>query len=347
MIVLSIVLSLILCAVTTLVVIKNADLLQLMQEENARSSHKGSKPSGGGMGIVFGATAGLVLVPDTDPVLISVFSLAFFVAIIGLADDRWQISARIRVIHQIGVIGITTLVILNAQNYFADWSLVSTFLVAFVIFSGVWWVNLYNFMDGIDGYAAVQAIFMLGAGVIIYIAQHRHPLDSSWIFVALILLSAVFGFLIFNWPPAHVFMGNIGSAYLGYLLFALMFYAIEMETIGVWQWLILGVVFVSDATVAILMRLLRREKIWRAHNSHAYQRLSRYFGSHRPVTFLLVCVNVLIVFPAAWLAGQATDMAPVLALFIYALAGAVALILGAGIPGNLPSSRDQMKIKGE
>ena len=164
----------------------------------------------------------------------------------------------------------------------------------------VWMLNLYNFMDGIDGIASVQAIFVCLAGCVISLMAG----NQSVLFVSLFLSSAVAGFLLWNFPPARIFMGDAGSGFLGMVLGVLSLYVAWSNSALMWGWLILLAVFTVDSTVTLLRRLVRGEKIYQAHRSHAYQYASRHFASHKVVTLGVTCINVFWVFPMAVLVAK-------------------------------------------
>jgi Fuc2NAc and GlcNAc transferase len=149
--------------------------------------------------------------------------------------------------------------------------------------------------------------------------------------VACIFCAASAGFLIWNWPPAKIFMGDVGSGYLGYVIAVLAMAATRDSPVAVWVWLILGGVFFVDATVTLARRSLTGERLHEAHRSHAYQWLARRWRSHRRVTLSVLAVNVFWLLPAAWLAMRYPRFA------VWSLAGAfvpliiVAIAAGAGL----------------
>ncbi|RBL66728.1 glycosyl transferase, partial [Pseudomonas sp. MWU13-2625] len=146
------------------------------------------------------------------------------------------------------------------------------------VFYLVWMLNLYNFMDGIDGIASVQAVSTcLGACVIYWFADAQ-----SLIWLPLLLSMAVLGFLYWNFPPARIFMGDAGSGFLGLVLGVLSVQAAWSSSRFLWVWLILLGVFIVDATFTLIRRLVRGDKVYEAHRSHAYQFASRQFGRHLP-----------------------------------------------------------------
>jgi Fuc2NAc and GlcNAc transferase len=163
----------------------------------------------------------------------------------------------------------------------------------------VWSLNLFNFMDGIDGIAASEASFMAFAGALLSIAMGG---SASVPAIALALGCACVGFLAWNWPPAKIFMGDIGSGYIGYSLALVAILAARDHPVAWLVWLTLGAVFFVDATLTLARRVLRGERVHQAHRSHAYQWLARRFG-HRRVTLGVIAVNVAWLLPCAWLAS--------------------------------------------
>ena len=144
----------------------------------------------------------------------------------------------------------------------------------------VWLINLTNFMDGIDGIAAVECITVSFGGVLLYVLSG--PSSLQWL-MPLMLASACLGFLVWNWPPAKIFMGDVGSGFLGFMLAALSLQAARLSPRLFWGWVILLGIFVVDATFTLLRRIMRGERFYEAHRTHAYQYAARRFG-HRPVT---------------------------------------------------------------
>jgi Fuc2NAc and GlcNAc transferase len=162
----------------------------------------------------------------------------------------------------------------------------------------VWALNLFNFMDGIDGIAASQAIFMAGAGAVLAILSGMSVSTSA---AALVVAAASLGFLVWNWPPARIFMGDVGSGFLGFVLAVLALAALRERAVMLPVWLILSGVFVIDATVTLLRRVARRERVYEAHRSHAYQWQARRWNSHLRVTMACGLFNLLWLAPWAWL----------------------------------------------
>jgi Fuc2NAc and GlcNAc transferase len=193
----------------------------------------------------------------------------------------------------------------------------------------VWFLNLFNFMDGIDGLAISEAIFMsFGAGALA--ALNGAPVGV--VLAMLALGAACLGFLPLNWPPARVFMGDAGSGFLGYLLGIFALATIVAGTLSVWTWILLSGTFLIDATATLVRRWVRGESVHQAHRSHAYQQLARKWKSHRRVTLLYGAVNLFWLLPLAWLSTRWSAWAAPLAVLGTAPLFVAARRLGAGDP---------------
>lgn len=273
----------------------------LMDIPNARSSHSVPTPRGGGVAIVLAFTLalGMLLFAGLMP------SSAFFaiagggamIAVIGFMDDHGHIAARWRLLGHFAAsawllfwIGGLPVVEIGGGTFDLGWF--GHVLAAFYL---VWLLNLYNFMDGIDGIASVEAICVcLGACLLYWVSGAT---DLVW--APLLLAVSVAGFLFWNFPPARIFMGDAGSGFLGIVLGGLSLQAAWVSADLLWGWLILLGVFIVDATFTLFRRLLRGDKIYEAHRSHAYQFASRRFGHHLPVTVAVGAINLLWLLPIA------------------------------------------------
>ncbi len=190
----------------------------------------------------------------------------------------------------------------------------------------VWVLNLYNFMDGIDGIAGVEVITVCMGGALLYGLKGQSDLAVF----PLLLAAASAGFMYWNFPPAKIFMGDAGSGFLGITLGILSLQAAMFDASWLWAWLILLGVFIVDATYTLLRRLLRGDKVYEAHRSHAYQFASRHFGQHLPVTLGVATINLVWLLPLAlWvgvggldgLVGLTLAYAPLLGLTVKFRAG--------------------------
>jgi Fuc2NAc and GlcNAc transferase len=300
---------------------------------NARSSHTAPTPRGGGAAIVLSAVAAwialrLMGVARTD-IVIALSGGGIAIAAIGLLDDRFPLSARIRLsVHFASalwaLVWLNGLPPMQVGEHVIVLGRSGYLLGALGI---VWTLNLFNFMDGIDGIAASEAIFVVCSGILLALVNdggHAHP-AIGFTFVA-----ACCGFLLWNWPPARIFMGDVGSGFLGYVVAVLAVIEAHESSLALLVWLILGGVFFVDATVTLARRLLRGERLYEAHRTHAYQCLVRRWGSHRRVTLAVLAVNVFWLLPMAMFAARSPVHAPLLLATALAPLIVLAFAVGAG-----------------
>jgi Fuc2NAc and GlcNAc transferase len=315
--------------------IRGYALTRLLDIPNARSSHALPTPRGGGLAIVLSVTAAVAVfdVLGLVPRVLSVALLpALALSLIGWIDDHGDVPARWRFLVQL-IAGFWVVLTLN-QGGWVTLGGVMLHLGWIGVLAGVlliaWFINLFNFMDGIDGIEGVEVISIaLGAAALMLApVDGVGPEPTGFILIA--LSGATFGFLLWNWPPARIFMGDVGSGTLGFLLAVLMFYTAFAGKLSLLSWLILSGVFCVDATLTLLIRWARGERWYQAHRSHAYQHASRLFGQHRVVTLFVLGINVFWLFPIAWMAHMKPDLEVWLWALAYAPLVALAYGLGAG-----------------
>ncbi|MEW6120742.1 MAG: glycosyltransferase family 4 protein [Pseudomonadota bacterium] len=321
---------------------RQAELLGLMVRSQARSSHEHPTPHGGGLGIVLGFTlvAGLVL--WRHPQLREVVLLSLPLALVGFWDDLGEMPVVARLGVQILVCvallagplaQIPAIVVHEGLRIEAHW-LFGTMLLA-----GVWWVNLFNFMDGIDGIAGGQAISMsLLAAAMIAAAHPEAVVTPVWCAILLLAVSSG-GFLSLNWSPARIFMGDVGSTWLAVTLFAIALLSVESGWMTYTAWLILAAVFVADASVTLAVRVVRGERWYRPHRNHAYQKLARLrsrsrAAAHRWVSLLVISINSLWLAPLAWLSLHRPDLSQLWLALAYLPLIAGVMWTGAGRPDS-------------
>ncbi|WP_373033759.1 glycosyltransferase family 4 protein [Sulfurovum sp.] len=266
----------------------------LLDHPNDRSSHVTPTPKGGGLAIMitfYGALTYLYLTTQIDEQLFFALLSALPVIVISLVDDIHPLPAKLRFGVQLlsASFALYFLGGVNSMN-FALFTLHGTWLNLIALLGIVWMTNLYNFLDGIDGYAAAQAVFVGLAAYLLFGS------DS-----ALLIAAATAGFLVFNWHKASIFMGDVGSAPLGFIFAVFILY--DAGTPHFLGWLMLLSLFWFDATLTLIRRARRGEKLSQAHKRHAYQRLNQAGFSHDKVVLLAMGVN-LIIFAALYLLPQ-------------------------------------------
>ena len=268
---------------------------------NARSSHSIPTPRGGGVSIVvafLAALAAMTFQPGAQAdALIALGGAGAVIAVLGFMDDHGHIAARWRLLgHFTAAIWVLFwlggLPTLQVFGWALDLGWAGAVVAAVYL---VWLLNLYNFMDGIDGIASVEAITVcLGASLLYWVSG-----QAGMMALPLLLAAAVAGFLFWNFPPAKIFMGDAGSGFLGIVLGGLSLQAAWLSSQLFWCWLILLGVFIVDASYTLIRRLLRGDKVYEAHRSHAYQFASRRYGRHLPVTLSVTALNVCWLLPVA------------------------------------------------
>ena len=279
-----------------------------MDIPNERSSHITPTPRGGGIAFVATSLIGFLLLLLNNGLnrteLLALCCAGSIVAVAGHLDDRQKISgATVRLfLHAISAIILIFGVGIPSELAIFERT-VNTGIVGSIlgVVYLVWLLNLFNFMDGTDGIAASEAIFVVLAGAFL----NYHALsDAKHSAAAIVLAASAFGFLLFNWSPAKIFMGDVGSGYLGIVIGGLSLIAANQDPDLLWVWIILLAVFVSDATVTLIRRLLRKQKPHVAHRSHAYQHLAIRLNSHAKVALLVLAVNIAWLLPIAFLVAE-------------------------------------------
>jgi len=324
------------CLITSLIrqYALNKNLLDI---PNERSSHEVPTPRGGGLSVVIVFLISLLglqqfnLISLTSNLFIGITLSSLFVALIGFWDDHQSIPARWR----FGVHIIASLVILVCMpqlptlNFFGiTWDL-SIFGYIFYTLVLTWLLNLYNFMDGIDGFASSEAISVSLSAALLLLIQG----DIQWSLVLVFLSVCVAGFLIWNWPHAKIFMGDACSGFLGFILGSLALMTTLDGMINLWSWFILLAVFITDSSLTLGSRILEGEKWYQAHRTHAYQyyalQLIKQFEqmgleksvartyAHRKINFGLILTNIFWLLPWAMMANLYPSRSFMIMIFSY------------------------------
>lgn len=277
-------------------VLKHATRRKLLDVPNRRSSHTVATPRGGGLAVVLVVLAGTLLLraaiglpPGLAPALLVGGSL---VAAVGWVDDVRGLPVSLRLAAHF------------AAACWCVWSLggvsevrVGVLTVHFGAVGGilavvamVWLTNLYNFMDGIDGLAATEAVCvsLVSAGLFFLGG------DQELAVLALVIAGAAGGFLIWNWSPAKIFMGDVGSGFIGYLFATIALASERTSTVPLLVWIILLLGFVGDATLTLCRRFVARQRWYTAHRTHAYQRAALAADSHAKVVRWIIGLNAVL-----------------------------------------------------
>jgi Fuc2NAc and GlcNAc transferase len=302
---------------------------QLLDVANHRSSHTLATPRIGGLGFV---VLILLLMPlynllylpaDAIGLFCFVWLPCFIVATTGLLDDIRGLSRRLR----FSLYFLSALLALGNLKMLAEiWLPLAVIIGLLAALAISWLINLFNFMDGIDGIAGSEAVFLLGALAWLYGAQQSNPIAG----VILLAAAPVTGFLISNWQPARIFMGDIGSTFLGCFVGCILLYAIDKSYISLCSAAILTAGFWVDATWTLAYRLFSGQRWYQAHRSHTYQILARQFNSHQRVTLGLTAINLAWLFPLALLANQSPQYALLITTISLLPLIGLCFIIGAG-----------------
>lgn len=260
----------------------------LVASVNERSSHTTPTPHGGGIALSvtwFIGLGYLYFMGQIETNLFFALLIGAIISIVSFFDDIYELSPKIRLFAQsivalgglyfLGGFETFTFGIFDIQN--------PIFTNIFAFFMIIWFINLYNFLDGINGYAGSEAVFLALAGFVLFGGNHF-----------LVLAVAVLGFLYWNWNKAKIFMGDVGSTLLGYNIAIFTIYYANQEATNFWVWIILFGLFWFDATLTLIRRKLNKEKLSQAHKKHAYQRLTQSGWSHYKVTNYSIGLNLLL-----------------------------------------------------
>jgi Fuc2NAc and GlcNAc transferase len=323
-------------AVLTAVVRRIALRRNWLDVPNRRSSHVSATPRGGGVALVPVVLPAVALGVGAGgaplwPGVVLVSAAAAAVAAIGLLDDFRPLSIPTRLAVQALAVAAGFAVIGGVPALDVGTLRIALGLPGQLLLGlgCIWFVNLFNFMDGIDGIAAAEAAFVgIAAAVLVRLAGGAAALALAWT----VLGSASLGFLAWNWAPARIFMGDVGSGFLGFSIAMLLVASVHARTLSAWTAVVLVAPFLVDTTLTLLRRMARGERWYRPHRLHAYQWLARRWGSHARVTTLAILVNVLVIGPLALACQTHPARAPLIAAAVVVALSAILWRAGAGRP---------------
>ena len=251
------------------------------------------------------------------------------IALVGFVDDIYSLNPSLRFLLTLLITALCVLYIgMPAVSLIGFTLQPSPFLFICEVLAILWILNLFNFMDGIDAIASVEAIsVILIAAALLLLLPPSYESSYAQVEILLVIVFSTAGFLVWNWPPAKVFMGDVSSSFLGFMLALFAVQTSIEQTMNVWVWLILLGVFFMDATVTVIRRILNKEKFYEAHRQHAYQRLALYYQknktadpevarayAHKAVSLIVVAINFIWLAPWAYMAKLYPDQAMLFAL---------------------------------
>ena len=260
---------------------------------NERSSHNAPTPRGGGIALVGTVLLGWLALRQAGRVSPAILGISLgtgLLAIVCWIDDLRGLSPVTRLAAQSAAVAIGLYALPATHNALQAWlGPVAYFAAAGVLW--IWWVNLFNFMDGIDGLAGSEAA-AIGGGLLLFAAVGSGA-DPAMALLAAAILGGALGFLLWNWSPAQIFLGDIGSVPVGYLTGFLL---IDVAARGHWKIsLIVPLYFLTDATVTLLHRLMLGERVWQPHRRHYYQRAVYRGLGHAAVVRRVIAANLLLI----------------------------------------------------
>lgn len=256
---------------------------RILDIPNSRGNHETPIPRGGGIAIISSVFLGYCLIKMTDSIWAFSFNdilVAFAIVLAGVSwlDDLLDLSIKWRLLAQIIVVTICLFFVPKIFN-----EQVPIYLEKIgLLISWVWFINLYNFMDGIDGITGIEVLSICVPLFLLF--QDMLPL---------IVASSTLGFLIYNWHPARIFMGDVGSISLGFLIGGLLIQATTKGNIQIA--LILPAYYLCDSTFTLISRILQGKKFWLPHSEHWYQKLVRSGQSHRSVVIKIILINLILI----------------------------------------------------
>jgi Fuc2NAc and GlcNAc transferase len=305
----------------------------LVDQPDARSAHALPLPLGGGVAIALVVGAAMSAAEQRAPAGVEYWAVialaALGIAFVGFVDDRRPLARWPRLAVQVAACLWLLIAVPGGhampQAMASPGGLLGAGALLVVL---VWLVNLYNFMDGIDGLAAAEAAFVSLALAGILSIEGDAP--AELLLVCFCIAGGSLGFLVWNWSPARIFMGDAGSGFLGFVLGAVALIAWVEGGLTPWVPAILLAVFVSDATVTLLRRMVGGEAWREPHATHAYQVMARKWSSHRRVVLVVMGMDIVWLLPLATLAALHPSIAPMLAVIAYLPVVGMVWVAGGG-----------------
>lgn len=315
----------------TSLVLRWAQRAGWLESPSSRGLHLAPTLSRGGVGFVLVSAVALFFV-------LSMSGFAYWqsalllggglgIAVMGFIDDAHPLP----ILPRLGVqflMAATATWVLHPAGELNGLFLPASLTTAVVLVAWVWMINLFNFMDGIDGLVATGVTTISLAAAVLSVSNDNLMQALAWA----VLAGATGAFLRWNWPPARIFMGDVGSGYLGYVVALLTLMSVQQSAVSLWAMLILLAPFLVDTGFTLLRRMGRGDRWYQAHRQHAYQKLALRWASHLPVTRGFLGLQVLVMAPLAAAAEWQPQYGPLLALSASLGLGWIAWRVNAGTP---------------
>lgn len=265
---------------------------RIFDTPNERSSHKNPVPKGGGIVVIGAIIFALIFIFNSFsktylPLIIATIALA----VISWVDDLRELPASLRLTAQFVLVTFVLLMMPPSEPYFHG-TIPTWFELIVIAFIWVWFINTYNFMDGIDGITAIETI-SIGTGLFLIILLCGE--QSEVALSGLVLAASALGFIWWNWSPSQLFLGDVGSIPLGFIIGWLL---LQILPTPLWPIsIIIPLYYLSDATITLLIRCLNRERFWLPHRKHFYQLATSRGLSHAHVSSTILILNICLI---AW-----------------------------------------------
>lgn len=295
------------CALTSQLLIKaiyRYALQHLIDTPNARSSHSTPTPRGGGIAVAASSTltlgylayfAELIPAHTLNPIIFGCSSLA----ILGYIDDHHSLSRRLRLGVTLATLASCIYILPSTKLALGELTISTPWiLLPLLICASTWIINLFNFMDGIDGIATIKLITVFSAASLLLYTSNA----LEWSQLLIIMTIPALTFLTWNFSPAKIFLGDAGSYFWGGLIALLAITTSALTELNLWCWTILFATFIADSTWTLITRFRTGQKWNDPHRSHAYQKLAIKFQSHRVVSLATGAITLLWLTPIAYLA---------------------------------------------
>ena len=278
--------------------------LKLLDEPERRKQHTVATVRGGGIAFVITILAFIsfnyqaIALSELDTLVIA--GALFLLAITGLADDFLDVSATLRILIQFAIALVVVNYIQQQSLFFITATVYIYDLPLMLLIAGgiVWSINIYNFCDGIDGYVTVEVISScLIIAILSMILGEHNAINLLLLAIAAIML----GFLVFNWQPAAIFMGDVGSYFLGSLMVIIAILLWRYGQHYLHAWMIVQGLLVVDTSITLIRRYLARESLFKPHSSHAFQNAKRRLGADSSVIWGSLTIKLLVIAPLAYI----------------------------------------------